>query len=401
MVDGDPGIGKSTIALDFAARVSVGAPWPDGEPCKPGNVLVMTAEEALAETVLPRLLLAGGDPQRVFVLDHVLTADGIPRLPSLPADLPQLQQILIQRRVRLVIIDVLASYLGGDVNSHQDTDVRRALFPLFRMAQATSAAILMLRHLNKGDSKNSLYRGGGSIGIIGQARAAFLVAEDPESYDGRRLFAGTKQSLAPMPPTLAYSLLSDEVSGCAAVKWHGEDPHTASELLSAPLDPEEAEEQDHIVLWLQDYLFHCGGTSSGGQVIGAAVKAGYARATVQRARKRAGVSFGRGGWQGGTVWVLDPVTMTALQAASADAKPVKAAPVFGQCGGCERDVMLRRDGLLRLHRTGPGGTACDGSAQPPIVHPPHLPQPEKGEAHEADGTKPGSTEPETLERKAS
>ncbi len=369
MLDGDPGVGKSTLSLDFAARVSTGAPWPDGQPCKQGGVLLMTAEEGLAETVVPRLLLAGGDLNHIVVLDHIPGADGVDRLPALPVDVPYIQQIIIQRRIRLLIIDVLASYLGGDgalKNAHGDTDVRRALFPIFKMAQTTRSTVLMLRHLNKSDNKIAMYRGGGSIAIMGQARAGYLAAEDPESYDGRRLFAGIKNNLAPIAPTLAYSLLNDEESGCAAVQWHGEDPHMASELLGVQLGAEEAEEQDHTVSWIQDYLYHCGGTATGGAVITAATKAGYAKATVQRARKRARVSYRRGGWQGGTVWVLDPVRMAELKEASPPgAEPDKAPVARAGCPACKQPVQIRLDGRFRLHRI--DKRVCAASGQFPAT----------------------------------
>ena len=73
MIDGDPGVGKSTVTHDFAARVTTGRPWPDGQKCPRGNVLIMTAEEGLADTVLPRVQLAGSDSSRVLVLSEIHT----------------------------------------------------------------------------------------------------------------------------------------------------------------------------------------------------------------------------------------------------------------------------------------------------------------------------------------
>src|SRR5258708_33699158 len=110
----------------------------------------MPAEEGLADTVLPRTVFPGGDLSRVFVLTEIRTADGA-RLPALPLDIPFVESVIKGQRIRLLIIDVLASYLGGEgkVNSHQDTDVRRALYPLFRMAERTGCCVVMLRHLNK------------------------------------------------------------------------------------------------------------------------------------------------------------------------------------------------------------------------------------------------------------
>jgi len=60
LLDGDPGTGKSTIAVDWAARVSTGGRWPDGSSCPKGDVLVLSAEDGLADTVRPRLDAAAG-----------------------------------------------------------------------------------------------------------------------------------------------------------------------------------------------------------------------------------------------------------------------------------------------------------------------------------------------------
>ena len=78
-----------------------------------------------------------------------------------------------------MVVDPLMAFLSGDTNSHKDQDVRRALAPLASVAQRTGAAVLIVRHLNKAGGGNTPYRGGGSLGIIGAARAGLVVAEDP------------------------------------------------------------------------------------------------------------------------------------------------------------------------------------------------------------------------------
>lgn len=53
---GAPGQGKTTIAQSFAATITTGGRWPDGQWCKPGNVLIWSGEDDPADTLLPRLL---------------------------------------------------------------------------------------------------------------------------------------------------------------------------------------------------------------------------------------------------------------------------------------------------------------------------------------------------------
>lgn len=75
---GDPGLGKSLVALDIAARVSTATPWPDNQPAArsedsedpatqtlaPSSVLLLNAEDNLASTVLPRLEALGADSEK-------------------------------------------------------------------------------------------------------------------------------------------------------------------------------------------------------------------------------------------------------------------------------------------------------------------------------------------------
>ena len=69
VLDGDPGLGKSTVTLDLAARLSTGARMPHGpSTIGPVNVVVLSAEDGLADTIRPRLDAAGGDPKRVVTL---------------------------------------------------------------------------------------------------------------------------------------------------------------------------------------------------------------------------------------------------------------------------------------------------------------------------------------------
>jgi len=66
--------------------------------------------------------------------------------------------------------------------------VRRALAPLAKLAEETGVAVVVVRHLTQSSGGNPLYRGQGSIGIIGAARSALLVAKHPED-EGLRVLA--------------------------------------------------------------------------------------------------------------------------------------------------------------------------------------------------------------------
>lgn len=245
VLDGDPGGGKSTMAVDLAARFTTGSPMPDDDQPVDGprDVVYLSAEDGIADTLRPRLDAAGGDPSRFHVLDAVPETDDdghtAYRPPRIPKDCHHLEALVVRTGAVLVVVDVLAAYL--DVrDGNADGAVRQALHPLASLADRTGSCVLVIRHLRKSRG-SAIYAGGGSIGVIGAARAGLLAAADPADETGAtRILAVTKSNLAAMPPALAYSLVNAPEHGCARVQWGGTTAHKADDLLVVH-DAEDAE----------------------------------------------------------------------------------------------------------------------------------------------------------------
>jgi hypothetical protein len=302
VLDGDPGTGKSTLTLTVAAKVSTGSPFRDGAQPKVGGVILLNAEDDIGDTIRPRLEAAGADLERCWVLPDVHPEGEPPRPPELPADLFLLEDLVKGKGAALVVIDPLMAFLSGAVDSHRDQDVRRVLASLAYMAARTGAAVVIVRHMNKGTG-SALYRGSGSIGIVGAARAGLLVAPDPDD-DGRRILAMTKSNLAKMPDALAYRLVNDELYGVARVKWDGASKHTATDLVRPRVDEDEAPALAEAVRVLKEIL--ADGPLAAGNVKRLAATAGVAERTLQRARHALGVTARRHGFGPGAhyVWTM-------------------------------------------------------------------------------------------------
>ncbi|MDQ6617392.1 MAG: AAA family ATPase [Actinomycetota bacterium] len=299
VLDGDPGLGKSTLTLDVAARLTTGSPMPDGHRLDgPSGAVILSAEDGIGDTIRPRLEAAGADLGRVFVLDAIADPDGPPRPPSLPGDMAAVAEAVALAGASLVVIDPLMAFLHAAVNSYRDQDVRRALHPLKVLAEQTGAAVVLVRHLNKSAGTTAVYRGGGSIGIIGAARLGLLVAADPDDPE-RRILAVAKSNLAVIPPSLAYRLVTDEAHGVARIAWEGTSAHTADALLVNPASDDERAEQDEARDFLLDYL--ADGRQRATDAKKAAKAAGIAERTLDRARHRAGVTSQREGFGPGSV----------------------------------------------------------------------------------------------------
>lgn len=256
VLDGDPELGKSTVTLDLAARISTGRPMPDGAPTIAGGVVLLSAEDGAADTVRPRLDAAGAALERVALLKAVRDVTGREGGVTLPDHLPELRQAIEQLKAVLVVVDTFTAYLSGAVNSRIDHDIRRTLAPLAQLAEVTGATILLIRHLNKQAGGNPIYRGGGSIGIIGAARMGLLVAPDPDAVEGdesRRVFAVIKSNLAPKPASLAFRLVSAD-NHVSRVAWSGVSPYRAAALVQVPTDPDERHERDEARDVLRELL---------------------------------------------------------------------------------------------------------------------------------------------------
>jgi hypothetical protein len=151
------------VTYDLAARVTQGMAMPyTGDKTDPAGVVLLQGEDNLATTVRPRLAAAGADLNRVLAYDKALFGA---RPLVLPADLAVIEQAVIETRARLVVIDPLAAFLPGPASSEKV--VRQALAPLAAYAERAGVAVVLVRHLLKSGSTKPIYRGAGSIAVIG------------------------------------------------------------------------------------------------------------------------------------------------------------------------------------------------------------------------------------------
>jgi len=297
---GDPGLGKSVITLDLAARVTIGSPWPDGGVSEgPGDVIILSAEDDPADTIRPRLEVVGADLDRTFILRCIRKEDGKERTFSLTADLGKLKEQLehLGDTVKLLIIDPVSAYLG-DTDSHVDASVRSVLAPLAELAAQYGVAVLGVSHLNKGQGA-AIYRVQGSIAFTAAARAVWAVGKDPEDDTGRRrLLLPVKCNLAPDIGGIAYGL--EDANGIATVHWG--DPVTADvHEVMGPID--ELGAKDEAVRFLEDILSD--GPMLAVEVYKEARKNGIKDRTLRRAKKELGaVAQKRIGQRGSWEWLL-------------------------------------------------------------------------------------------------
>jgi hypothetical protein len=250
LLDGDPGLGKSLLALDLCARLSTGRPFPNAaSAAPPGCAIVLNGEDGGEDTIKPRLASLDADLDRVFVL-RPHQAAGPPLL--FPAGLDRLARAVRKVRARLVVIDPIMAYLDPNIAASSDQGARRALLPLAQLADAQHCCLLLIRHLTKSAGPRALYRGGGSIGLIGACRSGCLVAPDPTD-PRRRVLAQVKNNLAPLQPSLGYELVSRDHAP-PALSWLGPSRWGADELLAWQRPPTRITPRDRAREFLLTFL---------------------------------------------------------------------------------------------------------------------------------------------------
>ncbi len=259
LIAGDPGLGKSFLSLDIAARVSTGCKWPDCSDLAPcGSVILLSAEDDLADTIRPRLDAAKADVRKIVFLKAVKNIDTLGQYErpfDLQRDLTVLEQSLEQHSdCRLLIIDPISAYLGK-TDSHINSEVRAVLAPLAEMAALRGIAILAITHLRKGEGA-AVYRAMGSLAFIAAAQGAWAVAKDKVD-ETRRLFLPIKNNLGNDQSGLAFRLTSAHTGTVPCVEWLAE---PVSITVNEALAPERkqrgrpAEELEKAVNFLQSAL---------------------------------------------------------------------------------------------------------------------------------------------------
>jgi len=306
LIFGDPGLGKSWVTMDLAARVSTGAPWPDGSgPAPLGSTIVINAEDDAADTIRPRLDAAGAALGRVQIMESIRRVDDhgrpVDRMFTL-ADVDQLAQAL-QRMpdCRLIIIDPVSAYLAS-TDSHKNAEVRGLLAPLTKLAADHGAAVVMVTHLSKASSARAIYRAMGSLAFIAAVRSAWAVTSDKD-HPERRLFLPVKNNLAPDGGGLAFAITDGRVTWESAPVTMRADE--ALELGNGDHRPgPKPEARNAAAAWLAELL--ADGPMPVAQIQDEAKAAGYSWTTTMyrakdqlRVKPRKAPQFG-GGW----VWAL-------------------------------------------------------------------------------------------------
>src|SRR4029077_6733394 len=206
----DPGMGKSQITIDLAARLSKGVHWPLGPTPKTQSTIFLCSEDSVADTIRPRAEAAGADLDKLHVLKSAIVKDGKKKSFNLGEDLDVLGgAVKSVGDVGLVCMDAITSYMGK-IDSHRNTDVRSVLEPISGFAETHRVSVLGVTHIPKSSHGSALKAFLGSVAFIAACRCALLATDEPET--DRRLFLSVKNSFGPLARGIGYRIMAKEIS---------------------------------------------------------------------------------------------------------------------------------------------------------------------------------------------
>jgi hypothetical protein len=291
MLSGDPGAGKSFVALALAADLTRGR-LRDGRNVEPASVIYLSVENPIAESVRPRFDLLGGDPARFYML-RGKSFDGGHSGVSL-ADIDVLRQSIQEKKAKLLVVDPIQSYLGAGVDLHRSNETRPVMDGLGKLAEETGCAILLLRHLSKAGGSKAISRGLGSIDLTGAVRSELLAGSLPDDPSARAL-VHIKSNVGRLGRAQGFAI-DDQ----GTFSWTGVSALTAGDLLAEPTRP-----GDKKILqaseWLRAEL--ADGAKEQAAIREKAESEGFSLGTLRRAKAKLRVHSVRSGFGGSGTWM--------------------------------------------------------------------------------------------------
>lgn len=286
--DGDPGAGKTAVAFDLVARITMGEPMPlDTRKRRPGRVLLVNLEDPLEEVVVPRLLAAGADIGRVEAVPDTWSAEAVEALEG---------TIRRMGDVDLIYVDAIMSAVGEKKDASRDNVVRALLDPLSALAQRCGVTVWSGRHLAKADYQKAIYAGLSSIGFTARARSVLLIGPNPDAPKAERLLAHAKTNVGPTGRSLRFKIATRPVPGVSRpqpyVEWLGTSDRTADDVVRWKPE-EENRGADRLAAGAFLRRFFADRESAPASEVTAAAKAeghDYDVKTWQRARQDHGIT---------------------------------------------------------------------------------------------------------------
>lgn len=222
LIDGEPAAGKSTLLGDLGARLTVGAALPGASARPPMDIVIINPEDQ-HKIIRRRIEAAGGDPDRVRLVDQ--PSRDIHRPVDLSRDIQYVADHFVDPEVGFIGFDNITLALGR--GGRTEIGTRETLHEISHLGQTTSTTTAGIRHLRKGRG-SPMQQGSGFMAITGVARSVSLVGRAPDDPNAT-VWAPIKTNLDRPPKSLLLEIIDTDLG--PTIQWLGATEWCADDLL--------------------------------------------------------------------------------------------------------------------------------------------------------------------------
>ena len=285
VIQGDPGHGKTALALAIAALISQRRQMPTGG-AKPiiGNVLFQTGEDGTKDTIKPRLEACKADCSKIAFVEN---EGGL--------NVKMFEEAIRLTNAKYAVIDPLQAFLSANQDLSSAKNMRPLLRELGNVAERTGAAIVLIGHMNKKDGTKSIYRGLGSIDIAAAARSVLLIGKS-RNDENVRFMAQIKNNLTSFGKAISFT-----INQRGGVKFLGECDVSEEELLSTAAEEKKSKfliAKETVMSMLSE------GDKRSNEIYDACLNKGVSIGVIQRVKRELGIKseYKNDDWH----WTLNP-----------------------------------------------------------------------------------------------
>jgi len=207
---GDGGVGKTSIWVHIAAKLSTGEPlfFEKETNRKPMKIIYFSGEDPTSVILKKKILDNDGNIKNIRTID----VDD-ERLQHIRFDTRFLKNVIQDNRPDIVVFDPLQSFLPEHTNMSARNQMRDAMNNLLYLARHYEVTFLVMVHTNKKSNASGRERAADSADIWGISRSFLFVGV---LNDKVRYLSNEKNNYAPLQKTYLFSV------GSGAIEFVGE-----------------------------------------------------------------------------------------------------------------------------------------------------------------------------------
>lgn len=219
LMAGKGGIGKSQFLMWLASVISNGSSFSTGDQSHQimqGNVIILSAEDHPAYTIIPRLIVAGANLANINIIESAVdkATKSKERFVRLDQDILAIEKMIEDvGNVKAIFFDPITAYLG-DIKENKATEIRSLILRLNKIAIKYKLANILNTHTRKssGNSENITSASDEIMGSSAWGNTVRMAFSFTRHHDDADLYVCTaSKTNHKKPDGLSYRIRQQEI----------------------------------------------------------------------------------------------------------------------------------------------------------------------------------------------